>query len=927
MFYWLTQRKNQPFSGRSSFRMLLSGTSTLRMIVIPAIFLASALLSLPAFPQPEPDEAVSDGVEQKNGSSPDTTIVYTARDSLVYNIDGRTMELWGEASIRYEDMKLDAPKIVVDYTSSIFDAFAAEDSLGESTDFPVFTDKDGAFEAEHMKYNYATRKGRTVNVSSEIEEGFYTGANVKRLETGELYVKDGMYTTCPKDDPDFWFYGKDMKIIPDDKIVARPLILYVRPKPFSLRLPAVPLVPLPFMYLPIKTDRTSGFLIPRFGEDDRGIYFSNLGYFWAFSDYMDLRLESDVALNGSWRLGERFRYAKRYLFDGYLEGEYERYILAHPDDPDYVDYDNWNVKLVHHHRFDPTARFDLNLFYQGGRRYYDISSINNESIINEQANSYASFSKTFDGGSRSLTASYQRSEDLRDNDLTQSISTSFYQERLYPFRSEGTSADDWQSRFSLTPRATASAVYSTLDNLDYSDYTADASLRMAFRQDFARGYNASFSQRVELQGKLDNNPVEDDRWGVRLELPFSVNSTLFRYFNVNSSFNYNNYYVNSFIEKYYDDIDDEVVTETIDSPSHYSTYSLDADVQTRLYGTMYTRFLEDFVGIKALRHTVIPSLTFSWNPDFTGDNYDYYDTYLDALNQPVRYNKYMDAIYNNVFEERSEIGLSVQNLLQAKVKGEVSPEGIVANDRILQLLSLTASTSYNFAADSLKLAPLKLSASSNALAPNLLLRAGATYDFYSFDPVTGDRIDKLYIDDGGGLLRFVQGFLNMSLSLKGSIDSKDKGKKQSGGEKSADAGDNGKKELNVEEAIYKERYNQDSFRYLSSRLPWQLRLSLYLNSNKYEPLEPAVTTFLLNTSAKVSLSKTWHLGLNTGYDIENQEFIYPQINLYGDFECWDMSFQWVPVGEYESYFFQIGIKAPHLQDIRVRQSGRLGDTS
>ena len=217
---------------------------------------------------------------------------------------------------------------------------------------------------------------------------------------------------------------------------------------------------------------------------------------------------------------------------------------------------------------------------------------------------------------------------------------------------------------------------------------------------------------------------------------------------------------------------------------------------------------------------------------------------------------------------------------------------------------------------------MTLSATSNALAPNLLLSAGATYDFYSFDPVTGERIDKLNVDDRGGLLRFVQGFLNMSLSVKGSF--KDKG------EDAKDAGDTSqddKDEISVEKAIYRERFDRDAYRYVNNRLPWQLRLSLYLNSNKYEPLEPAETTVLLNTSAKVSLSKTWHLGLNTGYDVENHELIYPQINLYGDFDCWDMSFQWVPTGEYRSYFFQIGIKAPHLQDIRFRQSGRLGNAS
>lgn len=913
--------------------MLLSPLS-IRRIVLAAGFLFAAGVwassGLEAAPNTTSDTSAGAGspsaqgvTVKKSGNGPDTTITYTARDSVIYNIDDRTMELWGKAAIRYEDMKLDAPRILIDYNTSIFDAYSARDSLGMLSELPLFTDKDGGFEAEQMTYNYSTKRGKTVNVSSEIQEGYYTGANVKRLETGELYIRDGIYTTCPKDDPDFWFYGRDMKIIPGDKVVSKPLILYVRPKPFSWRLPALPLVPLPFMFLPIKSERSSGFLVPRFSEDDRGIYFSNLGYFWAFNDYMDLRVEGDASFNGSWRLGNRFRYSKRYQFNGYIEGEFERYVLSHRDDPDYVDYNNWNARLVHHQQFDPTARLDINLFYQGGRRYYDINSINPETIINEQASSYASFSKTFDEGSRNVTASYKRTQDLRDSDLTQSVSATYYQERVYPFRGEGTSTDDWRSRFSLTPSASASAEFATTNGDHFSDYTGKAGLQMAYLQEFAKGYKANFSQRVDIEGRLDKNPLDDDRWGVKLGLPFSIRSTLFRYFNVNGSVNFNNYYVDGFIDKYYDNTSGQVVTETRNDASHFSTYSLDLDAQTRLYGTLYTGMLEDLVGIKALRHTIIPKLTFSWNPDFTGEDYDYYGTYLDALNQPVRYNRYQNALYSNVFSEKSAVGITLQNLLQAKLRGKVSGEDTFAGERILQLLSLTASTNYNFAADSLRIAPLTLSASSNALSPHLLLRAGATYDFYSFDPLTGERIDKLSVDDGKGLLRFVQGFINMSLNLRGSFGGKEKDEAGLSGD-----GSGGEIEkISVERAIFRERFDRDAYRYANYRLPWQLRLSLYLNANKYDPLQEAETTVLLNTSARVSLSKTWHLGLNTGYDIQNHELVYPQINLYGDFDCWDMSFQWVPTGEYSSYFFQIGIKAPHLQDIRFRQSGRLGEAS
>jgi len=892
-----------------------SGHSISRVLVAVGLLLTLAFFPFPfssAQPVSPPDttgaEVEPDSSSAPRGGGPDTTVVYSARDSLVYDIEGRNMELWGDASIAYDDMKIDAPKIIVDYRTSLFDAFAAEDSSGQLSERPVFTDRDGAFEADHMTYNYSTKKGRTINVSSEIEEGYYSGANVKRLETGELYIRDGIYTTCPKDDPDFWFYGRNMKIIPGDKIVARPLIMYIRPKPFSTRFPAIPLIPLPFMTFPIKGERSSGFLIPSFSNDDRGLYLSNFGYFWALNDYMDLRLESDLAFNGSWRLGERFRYRKRYLFDGYLEGEYERFMSAHPDDPDYVDYSNWNWKLVHHHRFDPTAKLDLNLYYQGGRRYYDVNSINPESIINEQANSYASFSKTYDEGSRSITASYQRTQDLSDDDLTETIGVSYYQGRVYPFRDEGASPDDWRSRFSITPRASASAEYSTVSDLDYSDYTGNASVQFAYQQDFAEGFKANFSQKIKVEGKLDYNPVLDDRWGARVELPFSANTTLFRYFNVNANLDFTSYYLDSSVEQYYDGT--EVMTIKRDDMSEYSTWSVGFEAETRLYGSAYTGFLEDLVGIKAMRHTFIPTVSYTYNPDFRSEDYDYYGTYINALAEPVRYNRFQNAVYSNVPGEQSTVGLKLQNLLHAKI----APHDPAAGDRVVQLLSFNAETGYNFAADSLHLSPLVLTASSNALAPNLMFSAGATYDFYDYDEDSGDRIDRFYSESGNGPLRFVNGFLNLSFNLQGKLGDDGRAAKAM-----QDTGDD--EERIVQKSIFTERYDQDYYRENTVQLPWQLRMSLYLNSSRFDPTEDAETTALLNTSARVSLSPVWQLGLSTGYDLENAEIIYPQINLYGDYGCWDMSFQWVPAGEYESYFFQIGIKASHLRDIRFRQAG------
>ena len=38
-------------------------------------------------------------------------------------------------------------------------------------------------------------------------------------------------------------------------------------------------------------------------------------------------------------------------------------------------------------------------------------------------------------------------------------------------------------------------------------------------------------------------------------------------------------------------------------------------------------------------------------------------------------------------------------------------------------------------------------------------------------------------------------------------------------------------------------------------------------------------------------------------------------------ECWLMNFTWNPVGIYSGYYFEIRVKAPELQDLKITKTG------
>jgi lipopolysaccharide assembly outer membrane protein LptD (OstA) len=111
-----------------------------------------------------------------------------------------------------------------------------------------------------------------------------------------------------------------MKLLVQDKVIARPIYLYIAD---------VPVFALPFGIFPSERGRRSGLIAPAYGESARGRYLLHLGYYWAMNDYMDWNIRADGYTKGSYTLYSDFRYALRYAFTGSVSGSYGRVVRDH----------------------------------------------------------------------------------------------------------------------------------------------------------------------------------------------------------------------------------------------------------------------------------------------------------------------------------------------------------------------------------------------------------------------------------------------------------------------------------------------------------------------------------------------------------------------------------------------------------------------
>jgi lipopolysaccharide assembly outer membrane protein LptD (OstA) len=855
--------------------------------------------ALQAAEKTEKKQAVSTSRSTTSGSgfaaSGLNEIVYfSAKDSLVYNLDGKSMELWGKARLNHAATTVRAPKIAVDLETSSLQASGSADTTKSTAGLAEFSDRQGSFSAVNMTYNFKTGRGETSRISSSSNGVIVNGEKVERRENGELCIKDGTFTTCDDIDPHYWFSASSMTIVPDSRISAKNLVMHVKPEIFSKRLPPLPLLALPYMVFPLREGRVSGFLVPNIAKDDRGYLLSKFGYFWAINDYMDLRPEADIALNGSWRLGERFRYAKRDEFSGEISGEYSDYFL----DSGSQTYRNWNATIRHNQVFSPSTRFDVSMRLIGGNRYYDMNTMDSETIIEEQANARASLARTFNNENGIAAVFYDRTDNLLDKTSNQKMGVSYYQNRLYPFRSAaGEDSGDWKSDVSYTTGTSYTGNLTLQGEEPSYGYTANANVELGLYRQFGEGSKALFTQGVAVQ-KVNPNPLLEDSIydGTTVTLPFRMQSTLFHYFNVNSGLTFTSFH------HAYDDTKD------------FSAPIFSVDASTRLYGIMNTGFLENLFGLKALRHTFIPMVSYRWNPSFSGSAYNYYHNLYDWTDSRF-FNRFDSTpLYPGLPEGQSSIGITLKNLFHGKFRGTGSAsDGSADGDHTAQLLSISASTAYNFAAETCRFDPLTVLASSNAMSSNLLFSSGAMYDFYSYDPVTGVRINRTNREDGRGLLRFVKGFFNMSYSVQS---------KRNDNSSVPPTTDSMAPVIpNTSQALFRERFNFGNFSTIDYSLPWELRFSLFMQTDRSNPLQPAVTSSLINASARISFLKEWQLGLDTGYDFQNDELVFPMIQIYRNLHCWQIGIQVVPVGEFKSYAVQIGLKAPQLSDVHFKTSG------
>src|SRR3954471_14570917 len=324
---------------------------------------------------------------------------YRADSATVFVQDQRVL-LNGEALTERRGTSLEAGSITYRRSSCVLDA----------TGDPKLFDRGQVMVGEGIRYDTCTRRGVITDALTNFTEAgsvwFLRGNVSQDSSSSRIYAASSEITSCDLPVPHYHFAGREVKWVSQNVLVARPVVLYVRD---------VPVLWLPFMFQDMRPGRHSGILVPQFGFNDLirpnrsyNRQISNIGYYWAPNDYIDLTGRLD------W-------YSNRYLQYG-VSGQYNwinHFVdgaIAFSKQEEDGGGSSMTLRWDHRQTFDLSTNLNLDLNYASNTSVIQRNAV--DPLLNtQQITSSLNFSKRYRWGT--LTIGGNRRQSLSDASVQQ----------------------------------------------------------------------------------------------------------------------------------------------------------------------------------------------------------------------------------------------------------------------------------------------------------------------------------------------------------------------------------------------------------------------------------------------------------------------------------------------------------------------------
>ncbi len=631
----------------------------------------------------------------------DSLLSYSA-DSLHMDVAERQSRLSGNSGVRFQNLELRSPEILVDWKRNLVEAWIEEGQLppdagscgghlgsGGPGDFaedapapedaairimadtgsladslraagldeelvaagaaeaawPHFSDGALSLSGQRMSLDLKTRQGHVIEGRTAEGLSRYGGSTIKRVAPREMHVDRAIFTTCDEDCPHYHFQARELKMLVKDRVLARDVFLCFG---------NVKTLYSPVATFSLKRGRASGLILPSYGETaQQGRKLDHLGWYWAVSDYWDTQLRMSYAEKGpDWLFVNRTVYRWDARHYGNLSASYN---LSQTSSNE-----GWDLRWRHSQALTPYIGLKGDLRLASSRRFYESTSDNLETRLTRNLTSNLNLSGRFPAQQISWSLNANATQDLEEGQMSGILPRlSLRFPTVNPFRGplERSTAPHGSFRRSL--------------------------------QEWLGGAVMSISSTAQTRFSMQDwdYAAAEKRSGAEHRLGLSVPGRL-GVFSLTPRLNLREQWVNE-VQELSPRPDGGL--DTLSNPGFAArhTFSLGLASSTKLYGIARPRIGR----LLALRHVLTPSLNFSWAPDFSKESWGYVESAVYGLagapskehpgmgelgEEPrtARLDRFAGSLYGATpSRETLRLGFSLDQLFQGKWRPRPGSQG------------------------------------------------------------------------------------------------------------------------------------------------------------------------------------------------------------------------------------------------------------
>lgn len=834
----------------------------------------------------------------------DEVVDYGARDSMWFDVKNKQLHLYGDAYLNYTSIKLKAAYLLLDYEKNEVLAEPRPDSLGQPAGLPEFQDGDQNFTAGRLRYNFRSRKGIIYEARTQQEDLYVLGSKAKFIgapTTGDslaqarntIYNQDALITSCDAEHPHYGFRTRKLKVVPDKLVVTSLSNLEIGGVP-------TPLV-IPFGFFPISRTRKAGVIIPRDFDlrSAEGFGLRDWGWYQPISDHIDATVLFNAYTIGSWGVSANVRYNKRYSYTGNFQ--LRRNVRVVEDaQAQKIRFKSFGITWAHNQdaKAHPTRKFggsvNIETNRDQNRNYNDYNS-----VFRNTLNSNINYTQTFPGRPFNLNAGLAHSQNTQTRIMNITFPTATLTlQRIFPFKRKnptGSARERWYEKISLSGTSRLRNEFQTVDTLLFTQQTLN-SARMGIQHQAQTDFNFKIFKYINVAPNISY----EENW-----YPYLVQQELLNQYVLRRDTTFQN---GEIVDINVDTLQYGVDTTTRDwGFQTFRSFNAGISVNTALFLTK--PFKRGW--LRGIRHTVKPSVSVGFGPDFTNPRYDRYFRFVDTdlrpeVNEPRRYGVFDQAIFGKPSYSPRQVALSYSlgNVLEIKHRSRQDTTGRGKVVRIFDDLRFTGT--YSLTADSLKWSPISTGGLFRFFKGLVNLTWRAQFDPYVIDS-TGRRLDRFTVKEQGKLVR-LSNFgvdLNTNFTIGQMRALFNKQDKQAGGGKSDRLGEAPPSPASDDFLSW---FNTFSINYrigfVRDYVPGTDRDTFRLSSNN------------IGVSGNIPLTSKWSLNVrNVSYDFEEKTMVYPDLGLTRDLHCWELSVFWQP--DRGSYNFFIAVKPGTLDFLKI----------